>query len=317
MQYLNKIEEYQGQCRTVVTLGKFDGFHKGHQKLLYTESLFTRELQVTQDDNGAADMEKIESIVFAFDMLEFRKSQNLPYEQIMLREEREMYLQDRVDYFIECPFDKEIRCMSAHDFIVEVLVKRLRAKYLVVGTDFRFGFQAQGDVQMLREYAGQHHYEVIEIEKELYGDKEISSSYIRSELACGNMEAVNEMLGYTYSIEGRVVTGNQIGRTIGFPTMNILPSTDKFLPLYGVYVVEVELNQGHYYGIANVGKKPTVSNEKEVLVEVHVFDYEEEAYGETVRVSFLKMLRTEKKFDSVEDLRVQIEKDRISARSML
>lgn len=317
MQYLNRIEDYSGECRTAITLGKFDGFHRGHQKLLYTEKLFTDELQVSYDNEHLSNGEKIESIVFAFDMLAFRKEQKLPFEQIMLKEERVAYLEHSVDYLIECPFNEEIRHIGAMDFITEILVKKLRAKYLVVGSDFHFGFKAQGDVHLLRAYSQQYDYEVIEIEKEMFGEKEISSSYIREELMRGNVEDVNQMLGYAYTVTGTVIQGRQLGRTLGFPTMNVAPSLDKLLPLHGVYVVDVLIQGEVFHGIANVGKRPTVSKEQKVLVEVNVFDYEGDAYEETIRVSFLKLLRCEKKFNSVGELKQQVDQDIVQAQGFL
>ncbi len=293
--------------KSAITLGKFDGFHRGHQKLLNKVSEYSN----LEGENP------IESVVFAFDMSQFKKRQHLPCEQLMLKEERVQFLDGKVDKFIECEFDKAIRTMKAERFISQILVEKYRARYIVVGSDFRFGFEASGDVALLKQYENLYEYEVIEIEKETYNGNEISSTYIKNELAKGHIQEANQMLGYIYSISGTVIHGRKLGRTIGFPTMNIIPETDKVLPKNGVYIVEVTIDGKVFKGIANIGNKPTVHSDGEVLVETYVFDYEDDAYGKEICVSFVEFIREETKFSSVDLLKDQIGMDLENARKIL
>ncbi len=306
MKCLNKIEDYHGQKRTAITLGKFDGFHKGHQKLLE---------QVVNYAHQPKDQEEmIESIVFAFDMCKFRQEHAMGFEQIMLREEQVTYLESKVDYLIQCAFDEQIRCMEAEAFIANVIAEKFKAKYVVVGSDFRFGYKARGNVEMLRGYAKTLDYQVIEIPKETYLGNEISTTYIKNEIQKGNMEDANVMLGYRYHIAGLVTKGQQLGRKLGFPTMNIKVDEEKLLPPKGVYVIQVEIGDKLHNGVANIGVRPTVLEESELVVESHVFDYDEDAYGTEIKVYFLHLIRTERRFNGVEELKKQVHQDMEEAR---
>lgn len=301
MQCINRIEDYRERKPSVITLGKFDGFHRGHQKLL-------QEVKACVEE---ADRRRNEwcSIVFAFDMSVYRKEHNMSLGQIMLKEEQDLFLNHEVDYLIHCPFDEEIRCVTAEAFIKEILVEKFRAKCIVVGSDFHFGYKAKGTVDMLRTYAEQFDYQVIEIEKETYGDQEISSSLIKTCIRNGEMENANAMLGYAYSVRGEVIHGKKLGRKLGFPTMNVRVNLEKILPPYGVYSVRVEIAGEFHSGIANIGEKPTVEVHGIPQVETYVFDYEGDAYGEEIVVKFLRFQRPETKFESVEALKQQVDGD--------
>lgn len=300
------LDKEELQPKSAITLGKFDGFHRGHQKLLEQVMNYERE-----------NPETIKSVVFAFDMNDYRKSHHIPNEQLMLPEERRAFLEDKVSSFVEYTFDEKIRTMTAEKFISKILVEQYRAEYVVVGRDFRFGYQAQGDVSTLKRYEDIYQYKVIDIEKETQNGHEISSTYIKEELMRGHVRAVNEMLGYTYSISGEVVHGKCLGRTIGFPTMNIIPQVDKALLKKGVYLVEVELDGSRHKGIANLGNKPTVNENGQILIETFVFDYSGDAYGEEICVDFLEFMREETKFNDVTELKEQINKDMENARKIL
>lgn len=177
MQYIKGIENYQNENRTAITLGKFDGLHLGHE-LLVERVRMHRE----NDD--------VDSVVFAFDM----KSDV----RLLTNEEKAEKLEGRVDYFIDCPFTEAVSNISAKEFIEKILVGIFRVKYIVVGTDFRFGYKREGDVQMLRKFAKQYDYEVEALEKIQYKGREISSTYVKEELKKGNMDIVKELLGYSY-----------------------------------------------------------------------------------------------------------------------
>lgn len=287
MQYYTEISACHWPNKSAVTLGKFDSLHRGHQKLI------SRVREVAQKEN-------LKSVVFAFDMKK---------DTLLTNEERRIHLENQVDCMLECSFTKEIQEMPAECFIEDVLVQKLHAAYIVVGRDFRFGYQKKGDPQMLEHYAKIYGYAVEVIDKETYGGREISSTYIRETLQSGDIELANTLLGYAYHITGIVQHGKKLGRTLGFPTMNIHQKKRKIVPRFGVYACKVYLDGGMYNGIGNVGMKPTVTEKNEVLTEVFVFDYKGDAYGKKIAVEFYDFERPEMKFASVEELKEQVNAD--------
>lgn len=239
----------------------------------------------------------------------FFRQKGLVRKGITTNEERKERLSQVVDVLVECPFDERISTMTAEDFIEKILVQTFHAKYIVVGTDFRFGFEKKGDVAMLAAYAEKNGYELTVVSKEMFGNREISSTYIREELEKGHMENVNQMLGYPYTISGMVEHGKQLGRTLGFPTLNVHPSDEKMLPPKGVYMTNTFVDGQIYHGLSNVGFKPTVADEHRMLIETFLFDYNGNAYGKEVRTQLLHYKRPEQKFDSVDELKAQIDTD--------
>lgn len=287
MEYYTDINSYQGNDRTAVTLGKFDSLHKGHQKLV----------AAVQD---CAGKEGLKSVVFAFDM---KKS------GLLTNKERRQKLEGRADCLIQCPFTDYIREMEAEAFIKDILAEKLRAAHIVVGTDFRFGHSKKGDVHMLSDFAKTFHYEVEVIHKAMYGDRAISSTYVREALKDGNLELAAALLGYPYRLTGIVEHGRKLGRRLGFPTMNVSPEKRKLLPRHGVYTCRVRMEDRLCQGISNVGIKPTVTSEKRAIAEVYVFDYEGDAYGKEIAVELCSFVRPEVKFHSVEELKQQVDLD--------
>lgn len=296
MDYIREIQAYQCEKESAVTLGKFDGLHRGHQKLI-------------QKICEKKEKFHVKTIVFAFDMNPFFRQKGLVRKGITTNEERKERLSQVVDVLVECPFDERISTMTAEDFIEKILVQTFHAKYIVVGTDFRFGFEKKGDVAMLAAYAEKNGYELTVVSKEMFGNREISSTYIREELEKGHMENVNQMLGYPYTISGMVEHGKQLGRTLGFPTLNVHPSDEKMLPPKGVYMTNTFVDGQIYHGLGNVGFKPTVAEEHRMLIETFLFDYNGNAYGKEVRTQLLHYKRPEQKFDSVDELKAQIDTD--------
>ena len=210
---------------------------------------------------------------------------------------------------IQCPFTKEIREMEAETFIEKILVNTLHASHIVVGTDFYFGHGKRGDAGMLAELAPKYGYRLDVVEKELYGDREISSTYVREALEEGDAMLANQLLGYPYHMTGIVEHGRQLGRTLGFPTMNIAPKERKIMPRFGVYTCRILVDGMWYHGIGNVGIKPTVTDEPRLLAEVFVFGYKGDAYGKEIMVEFCSFVRPETKFCSVEELKQQVDRD--------
>lgn len=287
MRYYTDIHSYQGNRNTAVTLGKFDSLHRGHQKLIGRVKLY-------------AQQEHTESVVFSFDMGQ---------KSLLTNEERRAHLEEQVDCMIQCPFTKAIREMEAETFIKDILAEKLHASHIVVGRDFHFGHGKRGDVHMLAEYAYRYHYHLEVLDKELHDGREISSTYVREALSSGEVELANELLGYAYHTSGVVEHGRRLGRTLGFPTMNVAPPERKFMPRSGVYACRVRIDGVWYSGIGNVGTKPTVTEKQRLLTEVYVFDYEGNAYGKEITVEFCAFERPETKFGSVEELKAQVDRD--------
>ena len=286
MKYITGIGSYHGTKKTAVTIGKFDGLHRGHQKL------------VDKIRDYASD--ECDSVLCAFDMHR---------DAIMTNRERREHLEGKIDWLIDCPFTETLRNMEAEDFIRDILCAGLNAAHIVVGRDFAFGHNKRGSVEMLERYAPQYGYTVDVVEKERYGEMIISSTYIRDALAQGDVRLAERLLGYPYELTGPVRHGKQLGRTLGFPTMNVEPEAQKILPRYGVYACRVKIDGEWYNGVGNAGVKPTVTDERRRLFEVYVYGYEGDAYGKEVTVRFCGFERPEVKFGSVEELKEQVMKD--------
>ena len=293
MQYIRGLEHYDNARKTAVTFGKFDGLHKGHMTLVDT----VKKLQ---------DKDDVDSVVCAFDM----DSPAL----LMLPQERQIHLEDEVDYLVDCPFTDEIRQMRAEDFIRNIIIATFHAAYVVVGTDFQFGYNKEGDIYMLDQYQERYGYRLIVLEKIRYENHIISSTYTKKILETGNMDLVGRLLGYSYGICGIVEHGHKLGRTLGFPTMNIAWPKRKIIPPRGVYLCRAYMDGFGYNGIANVGVRPTVSNEEKVWLETFLFDYEADAYGKEVMVELIEFVRPEQKFENKEELKARVDKDIASGR---
>lgn len=295
MKYITKTLDFQLDHASVITLGKFDGLHRGHQKLV----------------NKALEIGKqgYETVVFTFDISPLVKLGSRIKRTLLTNEERRNLLERmNVDCLIECPFVQELIQMEPEEFIEQILVRRLRASFLVVGPDFRFGYQRKGTSQVLQEFSSKYGYKVVVLEKEQNDHREISSTWIRELIREGRMENVNDLLGYPYFVKGTVVRGRQLGRTWGLPTINQIPSDSKLLPPFGVYASRTTINGKTYYGISNVGVKPTVK-ESFAGVETYLFNCNENLYGKEAWVEFYHFVRPECKFDSLEELREQIQRD--------
>lgn len=286
---------------TVLSLGKFDGLHRGHELLM--ESVFEKA------QTG------LKAAVFTFDIPPVRMDSM--HQVITTNEEKQkLFLERGVDYLIECPFTEEIMHMEAEQFIEEI-VRRLCVKWIVVGTDFHFGHNRRGDYHMLQEYAPVYGYQLRVVQKMQYQGRDISSTYIREALLKGSIEFANELLGYPYFIRGKIIHGNQIGRTIGFPTININPPPQKRLPPYGVYVSRIRLDGKRYGGITNIGKKPTIRGDYPAGAETYIYDFHGDVYEKTARVELLHFERPEMRFAGIGELRAQLEKDLAYGRAYL
>lgn len=295
MKYIRNTTDFYIEENTVLSLGKFDGIHRGHELLL--------------EHMARKKSEGLLGAIFTFDIPPRRNVEHVEAKVLTTNEEKmHIFEQLGIDYLIECPFTKEIMCMEAEEFIRKI-VTQLHVKCIVVGEDFHFGHNRRGDYRMLSEYAMQYGYEVIVVKKMQEDARDISSTFVREEIMKGNIEKANHLLGYRYFVTSVVKHGNQIGRTIGMPTINQIPPAEKLLPPNGVYITEVYIDEKKYRGVTNVGCKPTVGEENPIGVETHLLDFAGDVYDKLVTVEFISRVREERKFSSIEELKCQMQND--------
>lgn len=302
MKVYNNIKEIQITEPTAIALGKFDGIHLGHRKLIETAM-------------EKAGEEGIKSAVFTFtnhpiNLIEGR----MVVKMILNIEEKERLLNELgLDYAFDIAFTEEIRHMSPERFIKELLVGRFKAKHVFCGAEHRFGARAAGDVDLLKKMGAELGFETHIIDRVDVDGRPVSSTYIRHLIENGLMEECEKYLGRYYSIGGKVVEGNKLGRTIGFPTANLVADDALVTPSNGVYVTYCICNGKRYPSVTNVGVKPTIGNYNK-NAETHIFDFDEDLYGRDIEVEFLKKTRDERKFGSVQELSEQINRDCMTAR---
>ncbi len=281
---------------SAVSLGKFDGIHCGHQLLL--------NKILEQKRKG------YQAVMFTFMFHPSNLFSDKEIETIYTEEEKRYLLkQSGLDVLVSYPFTEETASMEPEIFIKDVLVKNLDARMIVVGTDFCFGHNRRGNVALLKEMSEIYGYELIIFDKMKLEGQVISSSYIRSEIIKGNLEKANSMLGKPFTLIGEVQHGRKIGRTLGFPTVNLIPPAQKLLPPNGVYASVTVINGMKYPGVTNIGYNPTVGTTPERRVETYIFDFDADLYGTSIEVSLYCMERPEAKFNSVEELKAQMQKD--------
>ena len=286
----------------VATIGNFDGVHLGHQAVIGQLAEKGSELNLP-------------TLVMVFEPqpLEVFKGDQAPARLTRFREKLRALARFAVDRLLCIRFSSSFAQMSAESFIQDILVKGLGVKYLVVGDDFRFGAGRKGDFEMLQRAGNEYGFEVANLHSFRIGGERVSSTLIRQALAAGNMENAEKLLGRPYRMCGRVAHGDKIGRTLGIPTANIYLHR-KVSPVQGIYVVEVFGLKGEpLQGVASVGNRPTVGGTKPLL-EVYIFDFNDDIYGKYLNVDFLHKIRDEKKFESLDELKKWIEDDIVKAR---
>ena len=304
----------------VITIGNFDGMHLGHQALL-------RQLSAEARARGL----RSSVLTFTPHPREFfaRKAVaagattvTVPTRLHTLREKLEALAAAGVDSTRVCRFDEAFAALSPEDFVRQVLVGAMRAKHVMIGDDFRFGARRAGDFALLQTLGARYGFSVSALDSQCLNGERISSSQVRAALAAGDLTRAEALLGYPYAMEGRVIRGRQLGRTIGVPTANVQIRHDP-LPLRGVFVVDVALDETRaavpqltrrYAGVANLGYRPTLGGDTRPLLEVHVFDYAGDLYGAHHDVRFLAKLRDEMTFADFNALTAQICDDLLQAR---
>lgn len=299
MKIFHSINDFVSSKKTILTLGTFDGVHIGHRKIL--------EKLTQNTENG-----KYESLVLTF----------FPHPRMVLKGQSEVKLlstieektalleKSGIENLVIHPFDESFSRLTASEFVKTVLVDQFHIQKIIIGHDHRFGKGRTANIDDLIAFGKQYDFEVEQISAQEIEDVSVSSTKIRKELKEGHMALANDYLGYDYFLTGTIIKGKQLGRTIGFPTANIRIREDyKLIPKNGVYVVKSIMNQKTVFGMMNIGFNPTVAGEN-LSLETHYFDFDADLYDQEIAVSILKYIRPEQKFESVELLKAQLEKDK-------
>lgn len=299
MTVYNNLKEYTKKTKSILTLGTFDGVHLGHKSILEKITSISKK-------------EELESIVLTF----------FPHPRMVLQKDSDIKLLNTIeekahllekigiDNLIIHPFSQEFSRLSAEEFVKDILVDKLNIKKIIIGYDHRFGRNRTATINDLIEFGKIYDFEVEQISAEEINDVAVSSTKIRNALLEGNITLANQFLGYQYFLSGNVIKGKQIGRTIGFPTANLKVSEEyKLIPKDGVYIVSSIIDEKVIYGMMNLGKNPTLLGTNHSL-EVYFFDLNQDLYNKKLTVSFIKRIRDEKKYNTLEELKTQIENDK-------
>lgn len=291
----------------VITIGTFDGVHRGHQAII------KRLRQIAQSIGG-------ETVLLTFNP----HPRQVLFPDLELKiittldEKKELLERAGIDHVVVVPFSKEFSRTTSLEFVRDTLVGVLGVKRLVIGYNHQFGRNREGSFEELKELAPLFDFEVEEIPAQDVDHVNVSSTKIRKALAEGDIETANLYLGYEFFFSGKVIPGNGKGRTINFPTANVICETpEKILPPQGVYAVRVKIDNKILGGMLNIGTRPTVIDSTEVVNEVHVFDFEGDLYNKELRISFCKRIRDEKKFSGLDALQEQLQMDEESCRRIL
>ncbi len=307
MKVYHHYNEFVSHNNAVVTTGTFDGVHNGHLQII------NRLNTITKATGG-------ESVIFTFDPHPRRvlhSNDNDLLELTTLNEKINLLRAAGVQHLIIQPFTQEFSRLSSLDFVRKIMVDKIGTQRLVIGYDHRFGRNREGAFEHLKEFGPLYGFEVEEISAQLIDDVTVSSTKIRNALLAGEITKANHYLGYSYFAMGTVVTGAQLGRTIGFATANIeLDYIHKLTPCNGVYAVQVQHNNTMYNGVCNIGTRPTVDGSTR-KIEVHIFDFDASIYNEQLQLFFVDKLRNEQKFESLTALKAQIASDVAVAKQLL
>ena len=296
MEIITNTVDFYLEKETAVAIGKFDGVHIGHRRLL-------EEIQECKKKGLAScvfTFEPAPAIFFGFSdgrLLTTKEEKRLLFERM------------GVDILVEFPLNKKTAAMSPAAFATEVLARQMNTRFLVAGTDLSFGAGGAGNAELLRKLGPELGFQVKTIEKVCMEGRKVSSTLVRTKVEEGEMQEAEQLLGMPYLVKGTVIKVNQIGRTIGFPTVNIQPEKDKLLPPNGVYFSQVRVGNRSYRAISNVGCKPTVSDTRVMGVESYLYQFEEDIYGAEIEVYLQKFRRPERKFDGIEALEAQLRED--------
>ena len=296
MEIITRLDELNINEKTAIAMGKFDGIHLGHKKLL--NMILEKKL------------DGLKSAVFTFEPSPEEFFVGHPVKQLFTRDEkRRAFEKLGIDYLVEFPLTETTAATEPEDFVRHILHMNLKACYIVAGTDVSFGDKGRGDQFLLKSMSRELGFEVELINKVMLDGREVSSTRVRNEVAIGNMREVSRLLGGDYSLCGFVEHGHHIGHTIGVPTINVIPPYNKLLPPFGVYSSKVIFSGQEYTGMTNIGKKPTISDKEQLGAETYIYDFNKDVYGEFVEVKLRRFVRPEMKFDDLSSLKAQIQED--------
>ena len=301
------IHELPAFRNAVLTVGTFDGVHKGHKAILQ------------EVVNHARAMDG-ESVLLTFEphprKLLFP---NQPLGIITpLQQKLQLITEAGIQHIVVVPFTREFANLSAQEYIENFMVGIFHPYSIIIGYDHRFGNDRKGDIRLLEKHEQDYQYELIEIPAQLIDDATVSSTKIRNAITDGKVEEAAHMLGRNYSFSGRVVHGNKLGRTLGYATANLEPEErEQIIPAMGIYAIQAMHNGTRYNGMMSIGYNPTVTDKKELKIEANLFDFDKDIYGETLEIFFVKKLRDEQKFESLEALKAQLHKDKEDTLNLL
>lgn len=312
MKVYNHIDEFKQIKNAVVTIGTFDGVHIGHQKII------SRLQEVAQQKGG-------ETVILTFfpHPRMILHPDDLNIKLISTMDEKAEHLANLgIDHLIITPFTRDFSNLSPQEYIREILVKKIGTTQIIIGYDHRFGKDRSGGLKELLYYSSELGYEVEEIPEQDIDDVAISSTKIRNAILSGDVKTAESFLGYPFHLTGKVIKGDQIGRKLGFPTANLfIEESYKLIPSDGIYAVSVDFRSGETKlksanGMAYIGHRPTI-NGMSRNIEVNIFDFTEDIYGQTIRINFMEYMRGDQKFNSLEELKEQLGLDEVKARSIL
>ena len=298
MRIFDNLKSYSSEKKSILTIGTFDGVHIGHNKIL------KRLIQDSKKNN-------LSSLVMTF----------FPHPRMILNKSHEIKMIDTIDEKINLlektgldnliihPFDNNFSKIRAKEFVEEVLVKKLKIKEIIIGYDHKFGKDREASVEDLKKFGKDYMFTVKEIPAQEIDSIAISSTKIRNAILNGEIEKCNKFLGRNFILTGKVVYGEGLGKKIDFPTANIeIKETYKIIPKNGVYLVKTKINSNTYFGMMNIGIRPTVGGTNKSL-EIHFFNFKDNIYGKNVSIEIIKKIRDEEKFSSIDQLKIQLKKD--------
>lgn len=297
---------FKGEKQTVVTIGTFDGVHAGHQKII-------KRLV------DAAMIENLESVIFTFfphPRMVLQKESGLKLINTII-ERTETLEKTGIDHLVVHPFTQQFSRLTAQEFVRDILVNRLKAKKVIIGYDHRFGRNRTADINTLKQFGEEYGFDVEEITKQEVDQVAVSSTKIRNALLEGKVEQANNYLQTPFSLKGTVVRGRGLGKEFNYPTANLKIKEDyKLIPKNGVYVVRSTINSENYFGMMNIGTNPTVGGEEQTI-ETYFFNLDEDLYGRDLRIEMLVRIRDEKKFNSIDSLKIAMKQDEAFSRQYI
>ena len=296
MDTITSIEKIDTIKESVVTIGNFDGIHNGHQVLIVKATEYPKKNNVI-------------STVFTFNNHPVNYFKPNSIKNIITNNDKIKILKTMgVDYIINIPFDEYMTKISGYDFVKDILIDKLGAKKIIVGHDFTFARNKEGNIDLLKELSKKNGFLLEIVNPVKIDDIRISSSYIRKLILDGKVEDARKYLGRNYKLSGEVIHSKKLGRTIGFPTANISIDENIIIPKVGIYATKVYVNGTIYYGATNVGYNPTVNGNK-LSIETNILEFNDDIYGKIITIEFLERIRDEKKFNGIEELKEQLQKD--------